>query len=411
MTFAIAVLSGVGLDALTKSTRPQTWRWVGIAMAAATLTLGALFIGTMGGLSPTHHAIRARSFIWPAISLVVGLAAVWGTIALNRQSPVRRSPVALPLTDASPHDGEVDSRSVSEHSAQSDDRVRARRRLTAGIVLLLCETAFLITAGAPLWSSSPTFFTKTAAATTLSRDVGASEVGMGSSTLLCTGLGIDPDVNDVFGLHELADYDPLVPRSYFRSYKSTTGNIAGFPAENEYCPAITTISLARMYGVGYVLELAGAPGPSGTKFVAHLGDEDLYRVPDSYPATLTPLAAHGSLPSSNALGTAVKVAHADPASWNITTDVSSPQLLRLRLTNLPGWHASIDGEPLKLDSFAGVMLQARVPPGRHQIELHYWPESFTAGLILAACSAAGLLVAGALAAFRRKKPIDTGQPM
>jgi uncharacterized membrane protein YfhO len=96
---------------------------------------------------------------------------------------------------------------------------------------------------------------------------------------------------------------------------------------------------------------------------------------------------------------------------NITTDTSSPQVLRLRLTNLPGWHASIDGKPLKLDSFAGVMLQARIPAGRHQIELHYWPDSFTVGLILAACSAGGLLVAAVVAVVRRKRAVDTGQPL
>jgi len=34
---------------------------------------------------------------------------------------------------------------------------------------------------------------------------------------------------------------------------------------------------------------------------------------------------------------------------------------------------SIDGHPLRLLPYAGVMLQARVPPGRHTIVLTYWP--------------------------------------
>jgi uncharacterized membrane protein YfhO len=29
------------------------------------------------------------------------------------------------------------------------------------------------------------------------------------------------------------------------------------------------------------------------------------------------------------------------------------------------------------------MLQARIPPGRHVIELRYWPTAFSAGLVLA----------------------------
>jgi uncharacterized membrane protein YfhO len=29
------------------------------------------------------------------------------------------------------------------------------------------------------------------------------------------------------------------------------------------------------------------------------------------------------------------------------------------------------------------MFQARIPPGRHVIELHYWPKAFAIGLVLA----------------------------
>ena len=70
-------------------------------------------------------------------------------------------------------------------------------------------------------------------------------------------------------------------------------------------------------------------------------------------------------------------------------------MLRLRLTDVPGWHASIDGRPVPLQSFAGVMLQIEVPAGRHTIELYYWPATFTAGLVLAGCAVVGL--AGAVA--------------
>ena len=69
------------------------------------------------------------------------------------------------------------------------------------------------------------------------------------------------------------------------------------------------------------------------------------------------------------------------------------QVLRLRLTDEPGWHATIDGRPLALVPYAGVMLQARNPPGNHIVELHYWPETFTAGLILAAGCVLVLMIA------------------
>ena len=55
------------------------------------------------------------------------------------------------------------------------------------------------------------------------------------------------------------------------------------------------------------------------------------------------------------------------------------------------------------DSF-GVMLQARIPPGRHVVELHYWPDTFNIGLVLAVCSAAGLTLAVVLERRRRRSP-------
>ena len=99
----------------------------------------------------------------------------------------------------------------------------------------------------------------------------------------------------------------------------------------------------------------------------------------------------------------VAVRHPDPDSWKLTTDKDSPQVLRLRLTDVPGWHASIDGHPLKLYPFAGIMLQALVPPGHHTIELHYWPTTFTEGIVLALCSALGLLLVLLLSWLRRRR--------
>ena len=65
-------------------------------------------------------------------------------------------------------------------------------------------------------------------------------------------------------------------------------------------------------------------------------------------------------------------------------------------------------------------MQARVPPGRHIIELSYWPTAFTVGIALAICSALGLCVAiiaaliifegrdqrfGSVDSFRRRPPL------
>jgi len=53
----------------------------------------------------------------------------------------------------------------------------------------------------------------------------------------------------------------------------------------------------------------------------------------------------------------------------------------------------MDGKPLALHSFAGVMLEARIPPGRDRVELWYWPDALTVGLVLALCTGAVLVAA------------------
>ena len=78
-------------------------------------------------------------------------------------------------------------------------------------------------------------------------------------------------------------------------------------------------------------------------------------------------------------------------------------MLRVHVLNVPGWHAYIDGKPLQLEPYAGSMLQAKIPPGHHSVELRYWPATFSMGLVLAALAMLGLL--GVLGAdwYRRRR--------
>ena len=252
--------------------------------------------------------------------------------------------------------------------------------------------------GAPTWSSSATYLTPTPAVATLARDVGSSLVGFGvRSCELPPTLGILPETNSAFAVHELSSYDPITPSAYFRALKVAPG----VPI-SALCPVIRSATQARTLGVSFVLEPRGTPGPAGTVFDAAVGDEDLYRVPGAGLATLTPLTPSGKFPGSSAPGTPVAVTHPDAAAWRLETHALGPQVLRLRLTDVPGWHATVDGRPLRLERFSAIMLQARIPAGNHTVELQYWPGSFTLGIVLAAGSAAGL-TAGLLVVWRRAR--------
>jgi hypothetical protein len=234
----------------------------------------------------------------------------------------------------------------------------------------------------------------------LQKAVGTSMVGFGKVS--CWGpptLGIIPEVNVVYGVHELDSYDPLTPQKLYNSWVESTGYsakpsgiyTAGLPV-SLFCPVISTTADARLFGVGYVLEPKGDPGPSGSVFDQKIGNEDLYRIPGSSVATLTPISRGGSLPAADVTGKPLNVTYPSPTSWTMVTNATTPQVLRLRLTDVPGWHATIDGKPLVTSRFNQVMLQARIPPGRHTIELHYWPDTFTAGLAVAVLTVIGLVL-------------------
>lgn len=278
----------------------------------------------------------------------------------------------------------------------------------AATILLAVETAFLVAAGAPLWSSSPKALTPTPTVSAFQRAVGSSVVGFGTDSCIAStiygtpGLGIIPDTNVAFQIHEFAIYDPIAPSSLFTSWRALTGKPGGLPFLEHFCPAVSSVAVARLFGIHYVLEPSNTPGPSGSTFVGSFADEWLYRIPGAAPATLVRAPSPSSLPANSVPGIPISVHHPSPATWALRTDSTTPQVLRLRITDVPGWHATIDGHPQRLQRFSGVMLQVRVPPGHHVIVVDYAPATFTWGLIAAACSAS-VLVAALLIDNRRRR--------
>jgi len=206
------------------------------------------------------------------------------------------------------------------------------------------------------------------------------------------------NANLLYDVQEFATYDPMTPRAYFSLNKTQGSALA--EVEDIFSPAITSSQAARLYGISYLLEPSGVPGPEGSLFDRKIGNEDLYRVPGAAAATLVALRPNGSLPGKFAFGAPVRVAHPSPNTWRMVTNTTTPSVLRLRLSNVPGWHATIDGKPANLRQFARIMLQVRVPAGRHLVELQYWPNTFTVGIILALCSVFGLAVVLILARIR-----------
>ncbi len=387
--FALAMLAGVGADALLRASRLRVWGWIGLAFGGAGILVIGIYILSIGHLPAVENRIRSDSFVWPTAQVLVGVICAGVVVVMG----TRRSGDPDPTRNVKPRSPGA----ILSSSAQVAGR-------WAVVVLLICQTAFLISAGAPLLQSSAEFYPSNPATTTLQRTVGSSLVGFGRPTFLCVGLGIPANINDVYAVHELALYDPMIPNSYFTPPSGHSHMFVGFPAENTYCPALATVSEAQLYGVSYVLEPAGKPGPIGTSYVARIGVDDLYRVPRAYQATLVPQGQDAST-SEQSQATPVAVTKPSPTEWTMRVNSATTRTLVLRLSDVPGWRATIDGQPLTLQSSSGIMLAATIPAGRHSIVLHYWPESFTAGIFLALCSAISLLTA--MFIERRRRPTRT----
>ena len=98
------------------------------------------------------------------------------------------------------------------------------------------------------------------------------------------------------------------------------GSRPDIPRTSRYCPAVTSVAMARRYGVSFVLEFHGAPGPKGAIYVEKIGNEDLYRIPHAAEAMLVPAPKSGHLPPDDAVGSPVAVASSEPGHWKVVVD-------------------------------------------------------------------------------------------
>ncbi|MGA2522484.1 MAG: hypothetical protein ABSG81_16885, partial [Acidimicrobiales bacterium] len=197
VTFAVAVLAGVGTDALIASPRAyatKMWLWSGFGVGA--LVIAALWVLGRGHLPPPAARIRDQSFVWPALCTVLGLAVAAALSAKTSPPDVLHPP-----------------------------RIARRVGLGQGaaLVFVAAELAFLVAVGSSVWASSGSFLVAGAPVRALQQAVGSSLVGFGApSCELPPTLGLLPETNAAFGVHELSAYDPITPRADFRALKAPT---------------------------------------------------------------------------------------------------------------------------------------------------------------------------------------------
>jgi hypothetical protein len=372
LDFCLAGLGALGLQALVEQApRAYVRRVFGaLSVVAGAALLAFWMVHVDSRTQAAKAAIQAHSFIWPALE-VAGLLAV--AVALEvwawrrgGGSPGRR------------------------HGRSGGPIVP----LAGAGVLFAASSAFLLTATPRLMSSSHRFFAVTPQVAQLVRDTGpGARIGFARcrSIISIPGEGILVEANDAYGISEVTAYDGIVPRSYFRAYfayiHQPVPRQTGF---GQWCPSMSNAQVARHFGVPFVLT-SGSPQPPGTVPVDVVGGESLYRVPGAGLVTLEPA---GAAPD-RADATVAAVDESDPATLRTTIDAPVRSDVYIRVTNYPGWHATLDGHGLALRNWGGVFLEATVPAGRHDLAVTYRPGSFTTGVWLAV--GAGVLIVGLLA--------------
>ena len=346
----LGVLSALGLETLLRARgerRMLSAYWGVSAIVAA--FVGILWYWALeDSLPATLHRLRLDSLWWP-IGLVAACVLAGILFLLGRRLAHRPS---------------------------------ARRTVVAAVAVLFCaETALLVFSGVGINSYSKSFFPVTPVIARLKAVVGSGLIGVDtgnpSQSQKMAHAGFFPEANLGYGLAEYAGYDPVIPQAYFTS-RGGAPNV-----ESD----IDSAALARRYGIDWIM-LPPRPHlapPPGTRYVGSFAGERLYAVPG---ATRFSLVANGGSGASEPVSS---IKHPVTSSWTLTIDASAPSQLVMRVTDLPGWHASIDGHALPLSLYEGLMLETPVPAGRHVIHLWYLPGRLVIGTWLALATLAVLL--------------------
>ena len=388
LALVIAVLAGVGLQALMDRVVDRPAR-ITFAAAATVCSLVVVALAVATAVSRISHGSvgrseRLHSLIVPGVQVGGGLLAA-GLLLMPRITRL--------------------------HSSRRDWQTAA-----AAVLIVGCEVGFLLTATPDLWSSSRVGFATTPAERAYQAVVGADRVGF----VRCPSIGQQPDLgilaeaNSAYGVQELAAYDPVVPKAWFQSYAAA----AGHPTElavNNFCASVTSASLAREFGVTYVLVPPGSPPPDGTQLVTLIDTVGVWRVPGAGIFTEgresdPPGAAETVVPfRSDAAG-----------HLAMSVEAAEPAVLHIHISDLPGWRATVDGRPVAVKRWDQAMMEIAVGPGRHQIGLTYRPAAWIFGLWIALATVVAVLVAlseplwrahlGAISRrLRRRDPASRGR--
>lgn len=93
-------------------------------------------------------------------------------------------------------------------------------------------------------------------------------------------------------------------------------------------------------------------------------------------------------------GGAILSAELGAGRADITARLERPGRVMLNEAAAPGWRASVDGEPVEVETFERTFLAVSVPAGEHRVDFRYRPRTFPLGLLLSGAGLGFLAVCG-----------------
>ncbi|MCY9806931.1 YfhO family protein [Lentilactobacillus senioris] len=77
------------------------------------------------------------------------------------------------------------------------------------------------------------------------------------------------------------------------------------------------------------------------------------------------------------------------SNTNVTGNITINKNRQDLLTTIPaskGWHVKVDDHPIKTQTWGQMFLKVPLSRGHHRIQITYWPQGLTAGIIISCCS-------------------------
>jgi hypothetical protein len=258
-------------------------------------------------------------------------------------------------------------------------------------------------------------------------------------------ISLPTDVNLRYGIDDLRGYDFPVEDRFGRMW------VRDMHAPTPLLPLDTTtldldpqsLRILSLFGVRDILQQKGQPPPAlpGLRVAYDGPDATIFANDGALPRTwlvagqnvvgddsqaLDAISSNAfdprravvteqplpQLPRGDAVGAppgAAQITHYGASQVAIAARVDRTSELVLSDLSYPGWQATVDGRPVRLDRVDYLLRGVPLQPGNHRVELSYHPDSWRVGWIV---SLVALIVvaSGALAGLRSRRLARPGGP-